>query len=189
MWTTIFQNKSGREPSSHLSELIVSFIRDVTMYSSSEIPMQSCLCSKSFDLYSRKDKSNIICWETIILTFMINLSSNKVILLFQNILSGCDCETCGPGDLFIAHGVKCPKTYLPDLIHLKNSRVVKWKYQLRSIQIWSWLLSVHVPKLTCEDVLSMKDPTVINCVASHILFVVEVYDCQRSPNNLSNMYY
>ena len=35
----------------------------------------------------------------------------------------------------------------------------------------------------------MKGSTVINCIASHILFVVEVYDCQRSPNNLSNMYY
>ncbi len=33
---------------------------NVTMYSSSEIPMQSCLCSKIFDLNSRKDKSNII---------------------------------------------------------------------------------------------------------------------------------
>ena len=89
-----------------------------------------CLCSKSFDLYSRKDKSNIICWETIILLFMINLSSNKVILLFQNILSGCDCETCGPGDLFIAHGVKCPNTYLPDLIHLKNSRATAFNPNL-----------------------------------------------------------
>ena len=35
----------------------------------------------------------------------------------------------------------------------------------------------------------MKGSTVINCIASHILFVVEVYDCQRSPNNLSNIYY
>ena len=61
---------------------------------------------------------------TIIISFMINLTSN-LILLFQNILSGCDCETCGPGDLFIAHGVKCPNTFLQDLIHLKNSRVVK----------------------------------------------------------------
>ena len=35
----------------------------------------------------------------------------------------------------------------------------------------------------------MKGSTVINCIASHILFVVEVYDCQRSPDNLSNIYY
>ena len=132
--------------------------------------MQSCLCSKSFDLYSRKDKSNIICWETIIITFMINLTNNKVILLSQNILSGCDCETCCPGDLALystrgRFNVLTP-TYLPDLIHLNNSIVVKWKYQLRSIQFGSWLLSVHIP------VLYMKGPTVINCVASHILFVI-----------------
>ena len=75
-----------------LASVMISWSANVTMYSSSEIPMQSCLCSKSFDLNSRKDKSNII------ITFMINLTSN-VRLLFQNILSGCDCETCGLGDL------------------------------------------------------------------------------------------
>ena len=96
-WTTIFQNKSGREPSSHLSELIVSFCNDIVVGKCNHVfiirdPQQSCLCSKSFDLNSRKDKSNII------ITFMINLTSN-VRLLFRNILSGCDCETCGLGDL------------------------------------------------------------------------------------------
>ncbi len=51
-----------------------------------------------------------------------------------------------------------------------------WEYQLRSIQFWSWLLSVQIPQLICEDVLSMKGPTVINCVASHIFFEVEEYN-------------
>ena len=134
MWTTIFKIRVAENPRLTCLKLLLTSVMmqwsaNVTMYSSSEIPMQSCLCSKSCDLYSRKDKSNIICWETIIITLMINLTSNKVILLSQNILSGCDCETCCPGDLVLystrgRFNVLTP-TYLPDLIHLNNSIVVK----------------------------------------------------------------
>ena len=65
MWTTIFKIRVAENPRLTCLKLLLTSVMmqwsaNVTMYSSSEIPMQSCLCSKSFDLYSRKDKSNII---------------------------------------------------------------------------------------------------------------------------------
>ena len=65
MWTTIFKIRVAENPRLSCLKLLLTSVMmqwsaNVTMYSSSEIPMQSCLCSKSFDLNSRKDKSNII---------------------------------------------------------------------------------------------------------------------------------
>ena len=65
MWTTIFKIRVAENPRLTCLKLLLTSVMmqwsaTVTMYSSSEIPMQSCLCSKSFDLNFRKDKSNII---------------------------------------------------------------------------------------------------------------------------------
>ena len=57
--------------------------------------MQSCLWSKSFDLYS---KSNII-YDNHNVYDKSYEQCDIVVSKYQNILSGCDCETCGPGDL------------------------------------------------------------------------------------------
>ena len=64
-WTTGFQNKSGRELSSHLSELIVSFYNDVVVGKCNHVFIIRDPYAILF-LYSRKDKSKVICWETLI---------------------------------------------------------------------------------------------------------------------------
>ena len=83
-------------------------------------------CDDGRPTYCRKDKSNII-WDTIIIIFYdkshYHDDSRSYQVAIKSLIAVVG-SGLGDQDLYRTR-VKCAHTYLPDLIHLKNSIVVK----------------------------------------------------------------